>query len=127
MEAESHCQSEGGHLASVTSEEEHRMVAAVAEYKVWIGGSDQEEEGVWRWSDGSKWDYHRWLLGDGKQGGMRNCVKLEGGQGYMMDADCTNSQPLICQFDIKILLKRKKLLQLTYNKEQLTFHFFTVL
>ena len=54
--AEEHCGMNGGHLASVHSEEEQRKAGIEAgdEKYVWIGGSDQEEEGVWRWSDGSR-------------------------------------------------------------------------
>ena len=38
-EAESFCQSEGGHLASVTSYEENQMVTDIAAGKaVWLGG-----------------------------------------------------------------------------------------
>ena len=45
--AEAHCQKEGGHLASVVTEEEQEEVRLVAEgQEVWLGGSDLEQEGV---------------------------------------------------------------------------------
>ena len=53
--AEAHCQADGGHLASVISEGEQEEVIAELDDKswVWLGGSDSDSEGVWRWTDGS--------------------------------------------------------------------------
>ena len=65
-EAEAHCQGKGGDLVSVLTEEEQQEVvalaapaAAVADH-VWIGGSYVQGEGVWKWSDGSPWNYTKW-------------------------------------------------------------------
>ena len=47
-EAELHCQVEGGHLASLGTEEEHQQVAdMVGWYSVWIGGRYQKEKEEW--------------------------------------------------------------------------------
>ena len=60
--AEDHCRaSEGGYLASITTEEEWRRVNDVAgKSESWIGGTDEEEEGVWMWSDKSPWVVSKW-------------------------------------------------------------------
>ena len=60
-EAETFCQASGGHLASITSEQqEHLVVALILNAKVdetWIGLTDSAEEGVWVWIDGESLDF----------------------------------------------------------------------
>ena len=64
--AEEFCEKEGGHLASVTSEAANEYIFEGKEKrkhdKIWLGGSDQEEEGVWKWSDGTPWNFQLWNL-----------------------------------------------------------------
>ena len=60
VDAEAHCQDEGGHLASILTETEQDVVEVVAEGKsVWIGASDQD--GVWKWSNGSPMNLTFWM------------------------------------------------------------------
>ena len=65
-EAEEFCIQKGGHLASATT-------AAIEAYitkennkrklrHLWLGGSDKKKEGVWKWSDGSPWNFTKWNL-----------------------------------------------------------------
>merc|ERR1711994_407616 len=57
-EAEAECQSEGGHLASVTSEEVNEEIRRLAGYSpVWIGLAKMES-GEWSWSDNSTYSYN---------------------------------------------------------------------
>ena len=82
-EAKKVCQGQGGHLASVVTEEEKQDVFLLAqgeeddfiwfsEYRdaetVWIGATDRVEEGSWRWSDHSSFllvvDKHFGVNGD---------------------------------------------------------------
>ena len=57
-EAEAECQREGGHVASILTEKEKQLTYDASRGKnIWIGGNDQDTEGVWRCSDGSPWNY----------------------------------------------------------------------
>ena len=62
--AEAFCIQKGGHLASVASEATEAYVLRAKGNKtlknLWLGGSDKEEEGVWKWSDGSPWNFTNW-------------------------------------------------------------------
>jgi len=59
QEAENHCQSFGGHLASIHSEEENEFISKTLLGTVWIGGrASGGETGTWTWSDGTPWDYY---------------------------------------------------------------------
>ena len=55
-EAEQFCKDKGAHLASVTSLNIHNYIWSKIEptgRSVWVGGSDQDQEGQWMWIDGS--------------------------------------------------------------------------
>ena len=63
--AEKFCLFKGGHLASVTSPSQAQkledFVAGNGHLgQVWLGGTDEAKEGVWTWSDGSKWSEEHW-------------------------------------------------------------------
>ena len=62
--AEDFCQEEGGHLASVSSNETMGFVLLGAHSRnlkyIWLGGNDVEQEGVWKWTDCTTWDLELW-------------------------------------------------------------------
>ncbi|KAL3056030.1 hypothetical protein OYC64_018689 [Pagothenia borchgrevinki] len=47
------CTAGGAHLVIVDSEEELEFIASKIKGDTWIGLSDREEEGTWKWVDGS--------------------------------------------------------------------------
>lgn len=57
------CRQQGGHLATINDADENMFLYDIisSEYKItaFFGYSDEEEEGVWKWSDGSS-DYENW-------------------------------------------------------------------
>ena len=60
--AKSVCEGMNGTLASITSMEIHKfLMKKVDKGKsltwYWIGGSDREKDGVWKWEDGRDWDF----------------------------------------------------------------------
>jgi hypothetical protein len=63
-EAKKHCEKLGGHLATVASKEEHEFIMDLADGQyVYLGATDEKEEGKWVWVDGTKWEFTAWLGG----------------------------------------------------------------
>ena len=62
--AEQMCIKNEGHLASITDQNIDNYIwnkiQTTTERSVWVGGTDKEEEGTWKWSDGSVWDFTNW-------------------------------------------------------------------
>jgi len=56
-EAESFCQTEGGHLASVHSDGENDFIFNISGFATWIGGNFNYTEDMWTWTDGSAFDF----------------------------------------------------------------------
>lgn len=49
-----------GHLATITSQEENDVVFGLLTATSWLGGSDDEVEGVWRWVEGPEAGQQFW-------------------------------------------------------------------
>ncbi|XP_066572199.1 ladderlectin isoform X2 [Amia ocellicauda] len=81
-EAELHCLSVGGNLASVSSADEHTALwqllrgADSSQQAAWLGGSDCQKEGTWLWSDGSVFKYTGWNLGEPNNLLVENCLHM---------------------------------------------------
>ena len=58
------CEADGAHLAVVTSIEEAGFIATLCDERyMYLGGSDQTEEGLWAWVDGTPWEFTHWMTG----------------------------------------------------------------
>lgn len=49
-----------GHLATITSQEENDVIFGLLTATSWLGGSDDEVEGVWRWVEGPETGQQFW-------------------------------------------------------------------
>ena len=61
--AEKFCQNKSSHLASVTSRNTSDYISkkfSRRRWHVWIGGTDQDKEGLWKWTDLSPWNFADW-------------------------------------------------------------------
>ena len=66
-DAQNACETMGGHLATITSEEESMFIIDLIQsgdkYAYWLGGTDEKEEGVWKWITNEAWSYENWISG----------------------------------------------------------------
>lgn len=58
------CERRGGHLATITSEEEnsflYNLLQSINVQNAYFGFTDEETEGVWKWVTGEESDYTNW-------------------------------------------------------------------
>ena len=75
--ARDYANSEGGYLATITSEEENNFVSSLLvtdddPARYWLGGyqmsRDSEPEGNWAWVTGEAWVYENWTPGEPNNG-----------------------------------------------------------
>ena len=66
-EAKSACETRGGHLVTITNEEENDFIIDLikghdvqGKYHFWAGGTDEGHEGTWTWITGEQWQYTCW-------------------------------------------------------------------
>ena len=99
-DAEEFCQEEGGHLASVNT-------PAIQEYvkyelkrrsmdSAWFGGNDIEEEGVWKWTDNTPWEFTSWgPTQPSNAGGNQDCLQYD--MEWKWDDDgCSLNKLFVC-------------------------------
>ncbi|CVI65448.1 Lectin C-type domain protein [Clostridiales bacterium CHKCI001] len=63
-EAKEYCEKKGGHLVTITSQEEQNVVTSLitagTKKYYWIGATDEKEEGKWQWVTGEAFTYTNW-------------------------------------------------------------------
>lgn len=65
IQAKKMCEDIGGHLVTITSPDEqdfiyNNLVKITSTSFYWIGATDSEQEGVWKWITGEPWIYTNW-------------------------------------------------------------------
>ncbi|XP_023190792.1 ladderlectin-like [Xiphophorus maculatus] len=109
--AERLCLSLDGHLASMRSTNEYNFIRELIvtesgrDTQTWVGGFDSAEEGTWMWSDGSKFMFHHWGLGEpSNSGGNQNCMDINfAGRDHVNDDVCGVLLPFVCARHVKAL------------------------
>ena len=86
QEARDDAISRGGHLATVTSSSEWNAIVELWETVppniYWLGASDEEQEGVWKWVTGENWTVEFWDdINPNNDGGEENMLTIERADG----------------------------------------------
>ena len=101
-EAAAFCAVQGHALARFDDAEQSRIVAEAAREqakgKWWIGLSDRDGEGEFRWDDGAPLDFTRWAKGEPDNGECnQDCAVLgQRGTGDWHDTHCASRLPFVC-------------------------------
>ncbi|XP_070537336.1 C-type mannose receptor 2-like [Ptychodera flava] len=96
------CRNAGGDLATIHSQEQQAYMTSQlrnVESAMWIGFSDNNWEGQFRWTDGSPVNFVNWATGEPNGGTDENCVEMHfrGYGGYWNDMSCDSTAGYICQ------------------------------
>ncbi|XP_012714261.2 galactose-specific lectin nattectin [Fundulus heteroclitus] len=103
--AERICIAYGANLASFHSYSEYMYLKSLvytkkrSYAKTWVGGNDAARDGVWMWSDGSKFNYVSWGSREpNNTGGRESCmeINLRGASRHLNDEKCTTRNYFIC-------------------------------
>ena len=74
-DAKALCESMGGHLATITSQEEQdaieELIADSTKHRYWLGASDEVTEGTWEWVTGESFVYKNWGRNEPNNGSGR--------------------------------------------------------
>lgn len=97
------CEVFGGHLAIINDAAENTLLGNLSwnagPYQYWIGFTDQAQEGVWRWLDGSLESYEAWAPGEPNDSGGEDCAHINFSSiGAWNDLPCGENEPFICEF-----------------------------
>ncbi|XP_037540367.1 galactose-specific lectin nattectin-like [Nematolebias whitei] len=103
-DAEQYCINYDGHLASFHNQRQYDSIrrfivsATGTNTKSWVGGTDAGQEGVWTWSDGSRFSFVPWGSGEPNNlGGNENCMDINlNGQDYVNDEACSQKNAFVC-------------------------------
>ena len=103
-DAEAQCRQRGGHLLALNGEEESRaIIKRLTEFKgisekLWIGLSDAEQEGRWRWSSAEPVRFTRWDKGEPNDtDGREDCADWRISDGVWNDVPCNAKIHYICE------------------------------
>ncbi|MCR4593927.1 MAG: leucine-rich repeat protein [Clostridiales bacterium] len=104
-EAKTACEKMGGHLATVTTADEESVISSLCNGNsmggYWLGGTDEEAEGTWKWITGEKWSYTAWGSSQpDNSGGKENYLEYYNVTcGWNDNAKSYGDRGFICEFD----------------------------
>lgn len=100
--AQKTCFRDGGELAMIDTEAENASLfehlgAKFVVANVWIGLSDEADEGQFRWISGDPLESSAWRTGEPNNVGNEDCVEWIASDGRWNDLPCSISRPSLCE------------------------------
>ncbi len=97
--AKNYCEEMGGHLVTITSLEEQQAIYSIidngSKLFYWMGATDEEVEGNWRWITKEMWKYTNWCQSpmqpdnQSSYGGNENYIAMLRSNGQWLDLQNT--------------------------------------
>lgn len=97
--AKKRCEEMGGHLATVESDSENSFLLSASQsskLEPWIGATDEEHEGVWRWVNGSPFSL---TIHKDNFNGIQHYLVYHSMLNTWDDGDGGARNPFICEWD----------------------------
>ena len=121
FDAEQHCKSKGGHLASGNSYAGRSEMAKSSEglMPIWIGGKEGPGNETWTWIDGTPMIVSEWKY---TYGDLPYCSLMYTGEYYK--SNCFAEYPFLCQTNS--IVQGNQTLRFEFKRANLTFSLFNV-
>ena len=101
-EAKEDCEVRGGHLVTISNFEENEFVSSFAAERntIWIGFTEEANEGSWQWITGEKITYINWAPREpNNYGGIDEDYAEMGGSGRWFDNVNSDPNPYVCEWE----------------------------
>ncbi|XP_062288134.1 C-type lectin domain family 4 member E-like [Scomber scombrus] len=107
------CRERGAHLVVINSPKEQKFSSTITkvETEIWIGLTDRETEGTWKWIEGRPLTLSYWETdepnngGEDSQGGEEDCAHIRTGKKTVEnwnDVPCGTSLHWICEKNVDV-------------------------
>ncbi|MHC4249590.1 MAG: SUMF1/EgtB/PvdO family nonheme iron enzyme, partial [Planctomycetota bacterium] len=96
------CERAGGHLSTISSQEENSLVQKLAREaggSPWLGLSDEEVEGSWKWMTGERLAFTSWVPASPKGGRKENAAFLIKETGRWTSGQAFWVMPVACEWE----------------------------
>jgi parallel beta-helix repeat protein len=95
------CELNGGHLVTISSQEENDFVNMLAEWNViWIGFTDERIEGTWEWITNESVTYTNWYPYEPNDAGGEDYAEMNSDGGWN-DIGSDSSLPFVCEWSFR--------------------------
>ncbi|KAJ0060527.1 hypothetical protein NL108_015021 [Boleophthalmus pectinirostris] len=99
MDSKEECEKLGASLVIISSPEEQTFVSELTPQSVWIGLTDRETEGVWKWVNGEAVNTTHWRPNQPDNWGEEDCGEISFDK-LWNDRDCSEKKHFVCEKQI---------------------------